>query len=130
MTNNSRSTSSWKVYLFSAIIALAVSFAVIKGYEYTQKDEVTITQVKGVEGKQVLYTADADGNIKPLDFTDTSKEVLDAVVHIKSIQTRSQNMGGARELPDPFKEFFGDMFKGQIPKGACSLNQWWVPALA
>lgn len=117
MTNNSKSTSNWKVYFFSAIIALAVSFAAIKGYEYTQKDEVTITQVKGVEGKQVLYTADSDGNIKPLDFTDTSKEVLDAVVHIKSIQTRTQNMGATRQLPDPFREFFGDMFKGQVPEG-------------
>ncbi|AYN66106.1 Do family serine endopeptidase [Euzebyella marina] len=118
MTNRANTTSSWKVYLFSALIALAVSFAVIKGYQMTQNDEIKITQVSGVDGKHVLYTADDEGNIKPLDFTETSEKVLDAVVHIKSIQTRPQNnMSGARELPDPFKEFFGDMFKNQMPEG-------------
>ena len=71
-----------------------------------------------VPGSHVLYTADNEGNIRPLDFTETSEKVLDAVVHIKSTQTgASYGDKGARELPDPFKEFFGDMFKGQSPNG-------------
>ncbi|MFS4466279.1 Do family serine endopeptidase [Maribacter sp. 2210JD10-5] len=119
MKENSTNKNNWKTYLFSALIALAVSLAVIQ-YNKTSKEEPTaITKVETVPGKQVLYTADADGNITPLDFTDTSEKVLDAVVHIKSTQTSSNyhQQGTPRQLPDPFKEFFGDMFKGQSPQG-------------
>ena len=48
----------------------------------------------------------------PVDFTVTAKKVLDAVVHIRS----TQGSGGAnddrqlQQLPDLFKEFFGDRF--------------------
>lgn len=118
MTTKANITQGWKIYLFSALVALVVSFAVIKGYQMNQGKNIHITQVEGVKGKHVLYTADDEGNIKPLDFTDTSQKVLDAVVHIKSIRTREQgSMGSTRQLPDPFREFFGDMFKNQIPDG-------------
>lgn len=106
-------------YLFSALIALTVSLGVVGGQQYLSQDENNVPivkTVKGVEGKNVLYTADKEGNITPLDFTDTSEKVLDAVVHIKA--TQSSPMGGGqdtpRELPDPFKQFFGDRF--QMPE--------------
>lgn len=103
--------------MFSALIALVVSLVVLAVSQKLNEKPVTLIQKEGVQGKQVLYTADKDGNITPLDFTKTTTKVLDAVVHIKSIQT-STSFGnqGARELPDPFKEFFGDMFKGQSPQ--------------
>ena len=113
-----RNNSTWRMYFLSGLIALTVSLSVI-GFTKLQGEETSaITQVVEVPGKRVLYTADEEGNIKPLDFTETTDKVLDAVVHIRSTQTRSQNgLGEARQLPDPFKEFFGDMFKGQIPEG-------------
>ncbi|NNE75680.1 MAG: Do family serine endopeptidase [Pricia sp.] len=118
MTNNVSTIRGWKIYLFSAVIALVVSFGVIGGYQLIKDNPVTIQQVSGVQGQRVLYTADNEGNIKPLDFTETSKKVLDAVVHIKSTQSSPHGrIGDTRELPDPFKEFFGDRFKGQIPEG-------------
>lgn len=72
--------------------------------------------VKGVEGKNVLYTADEEGNITPLDFTNTSEKVMYAVVHIKATQTSlmAGDQGMPRELPDPFKQFFGHRF--QMPE--------------
>ncbi|PKA98319.1 Do/DeqQ family serine protease [Flavobacteriaceae bacterium MAR_2009_75] len=117
MTNNKKTLQGWRIYLFSALIALGVSFAVVKGSQLAKDDSANITKVSGVQGQHALFTADNEGNIKPLDFTDTSEKVLDAVVHIKSIHTRAQNNGNARELPDPFREFFGDMFKNQVPQG-------------
>ncbi|WP_209401149.1 Do family serine endopeptidase [Pseudozobellia sp. WGM2] len=117
MTNNRKTVQGWRIYLFSALIALGVSFAVVKGSQLTKDESANITKVSGLQGQHALFTADNEGNIKPLDFTDTSEKVLDAVVHIKSIQTRAQNNGSARELPDPFREFFGDMFKNQVPQG-------------
>ena len=121
MESNTKTKSSgaWKMYFFSALIALAVSYGVIEfNKQTTTKGLPGVTVVDSVPGSHVLYTADNEGNIKPLDFTETSKKVLDAVVHIKSTQTGSfYGNQRARELPDPFKEFFGDMFKGQSPEG-------------
>jgi len=115
---------SRRTYFFSALIALVVSLGVMGGQNYLFKKGNEAVIVKTVDndlGKPVLYTADKDGNITPLDFTDTSKKVLDAVVHIKATQMAPENgmQGIPRELPDPFKQFFGDRFKmpeGQMPQ--------------
>lgn len=118
MKPKTKSSNAWKMYFFSALIALAVSYGVIEFNKQTTKESSGVTVVDSVPGSHVLYTADNEGNIKPLDFTETSKKVLDAVVHIKSTQTGAfYGNQKARELPDPFKEFFGDMFKGQSPEG-------------
>lgn len=114
-----KKNSSTKMYFFSALIALTVSVGVIGGQKYlsnSTNESVLISKVDGVQGKQVLYTADKEGNITPLDFTDTTEKVLDAVVHIKATQSApSGSQMAPRELPDPFKQFFGDRF--QMPEG-------------
>ena len=107
-------------YLFSGLVALTVSAGVLGGHHYVTKDDnkaVVVKTVAGTNAQNVLYTADKDGNITPLDFTDTSEKVLDAVVHIKATQNDSHGsvQGMPRELPDPFKQFFGDRF--QMPEG-------------
>jgi len=112
-----KNSGAWKVYLFSALIALTISYGVLKLNKTPEKQTKSVTVVDTVPSKNVLYTADSDGNIKPLDFTDTSKKVLDAVVHIKSTQTSSMGNQGGQQVPDPLREFFGDMFKGQSPQG-------------
>jgi len=124
MTNKTNTQKGWKIYGFSALIALVISFGVIGGYEYLKEEPVTIQQVSGLQGQHVLYTADNDGNLKPLDFTNTTEKVLDAVVHIKSTHTRrdgNMQQFEYRQLPDPFRDFFGDMFKNspqqQLPEG-------------
>ena len=122
MKKNGNSQKAWKMYFFSAFIALVVSFGVITGNQWLQDEPVTIQKVNGVQGQHVLYTADDDGNIKPLDFTNTTDKVLDAVVHIKSMRTMGNGNTGQfeyRQLPDPFRDFFGDMFKNspQSPEG-------------
>lgn len=118
MESNTKNKSAWKVYLLSALIAIVASYGVIEFNKEKTKPSTGVTVVDSVPGSHVLYTADNEGNIKPLDFTETSEKVLDAVVHIKSTQSGSAyGNRGARELPDPFKEFFGDMFKGQSPEG-------------
>lgn len=122
MTTSKRIQKPWKIYFFSALIALVVSAGVIGAGQWFKRDEVTLQQVSGVQSQNVLYTADKEGNIKPLDFTETTTKVIDAVVHIKATQTRTDgNVQGFeyRQLPDPFRDFFGDMFKGspEMPEG-------------
>uniref|UniRef100_UPI00262C42EF trypsin-like peptidase domain-containing protein n=1 Tax=uncultured Eudoraea sp. TaxID=1035614 RepID=UPI00262C42EF len=52
----------------------------------------------------------------PVDFTETAKKVLDAVVHIRSLQTSMSDNSDRLppDLPDLFRDFFGDRF--QMPE--------------
>lgn len=54
-----------------------------------------------------------EGKGGPVDFTETAKKVLDAVVHIRSTQTSpNENTDNQlRELPEFFRDFFGDRFQ-------------------
>lgn len=102
-----------KSNIMSAFIALLVSALVVGGYHFSQEKSTSKAIVQVVEGNDahMLYTKNSEGEITPLDFTETTEKVLDGVVHIKSIGTRSaspQRGQGYRELPDPFKEFFKD----------------------
>lgn len=109
MKKNENHTEGKRIYWYSALIALVVSLMVVAGYQYFQDEPITIQHLDSTPGKQVLYTADKEGNIQPLDFTGTSKKVLDAVVHVTS--THNSGYGPMqnfdyRQLPDPFREFF------------------------
>ena len=100
-----------KSVFISAIVSLVISFGVIGGYHYFGKEEVAIKHVNAAIGHKILYAANVDGEITPLDFTKTTEKVLDAVVHIsakKMMPAGSNQMFQYRELPDPFREFFGE----------------------
>ncbi|MFC4635008.1 Do family serine endopeptidase [Dokdonia ponticola] len=104
-------------YIFSALIALVISASVVGGYHYFEKSEVQLDPVAITTPTQkVLYAANEDGEITPLDFTKTTEKVLDAVVHIQA----KRKYGSAnrayqyRQLPDPFRDFFGDSPFGQF----------------
>ena len=53
---------------------------------------------------------DQEGNAVPLNFTEIARMRMDAVVHISSMQEVSAPQGGYQQLPDPFRDFFGDEF--------------------
>jgi len=109
MKNKEMHTARRHTNLYSALIALIVSLMVVGGYQYFRDEPITIKHLDSTPGNKVMYTADKEGNIQPLDFTGTSRKVLDAVVHV----TSTHNSGSApmqgfdyRQLPDPFREFF------------------------
>lgn len=106
-----------RTILISTMVSLMISFGVIGGYQYFGKKEVAIRHVDRNSSQKVLYAANANGEITPLDFTRTTAKVLDAVVHIsakKMMPAGSNNMLQYRELPDPFREFFGESPFGQF----------------
>jgi len=106
-----------RTVIISAIVSLVISLGVIGGYHYFGKEEVAIKHVNTANGHKVLYAANAEGEITPLDFTKTTEKVLDAVVHIsakKMIPAGSNKMFQYRELPDPFRDFFGESPFGQF----------------
>jgi len=116
---------------YSGLMALFVTVASLLMYHFMflEQGTVRIEHINSTPGKQALLTLDDDGKVVPLDFTKTADEVVQAVVHIKSTQTF--NRGTARkiprtqqpQLPDPFRDFFGDndsfkpFFRFETPRG-------------
>jgi len=108
-----------KQYIISGIIALTISVgAIVVVPELVPgAKRVKIEHVNGAPAKGALYTVDENNEIVPLDFTAVSEKVMDAVVHIKSTQTSNYSARGPqqyRQLPDPFRDFFGDDFFRQF----------------
>ena len=54
------------------------------------------------------YSVLKNGENTPLKFTEVSKKVMDAVVHIKSTQLQAQQ--NDKSSPSPFRDFFQDDF--------------------
>ncbi len=103
---------------FKSIVASILGMILCIGvYHYTisnRENTIKIEHITSPNGKSAVMTLDDDGKIKPLTFTNTVDNVLDAVVHIKNTQTSDaipQNRNSIpRNLPDPFKEFFGPQY--------------------
>lgn len=102
-----------KTYFISAIIAFVVSLTVISGFNYLNPNKENLSKVTNTTNDKVntkvLYAANTEGEIVPLDFTKTTDKVLDAVVHIQ-VKKKNPYQGNRsyqyRQLPDPFREFF------------------------
>ena len=102
-----------RTLLYSALVAFLVTAATLGVFSWFQQNSrtVKIEHIDGSAAKGVSWTVDEDGEVVPLDFTKTAEEVVKAVVHIKSTQTVSGREGDPqafRQLPDPFREFFGN----------------------
>lgn len=86
--------------------ALTIAVFLLTGMN---KHELTLTSDSVVApAHRAVYTVKENGELAPLDFTGVSKEVMNSVVHIRSIHKVS-----AREQSnyfDPFGDPFGDDF--------------------
>ena len=97
----------YKIPVLSAILGSAITLVLFVAFNLNEPEIPRIAQLPDSPSTNVLYTANADGEVVPLDFTDISKQLMDAVVHINSVQEVQQSAGpDLRQLPDPFREFF------------------------
>lgn len=115
--------------VFSGLIALVVSLGTIGAFQLMNGGEraIRIEHIESSPARGVLMSVDENGAITPLNFTETAAKVVDAVVHIKSTQTieaRRQEPRGYRQMPDPFRDFFGErgnpfeeFFRFEQPRG-------------
>ena len=100
MEKNRLSQAS-RVYLITALIALVVSLSVVAlGYQGIS-DDVRLSRVVTTSEKPVRYTTDTSGDLIPRDFTETSRKVLDALVHITSRGSQPY----MREYRQPFRRY-------------------------
>jgi Do/DeqQ family serine protease len=108
-----------KNYIITGIIALSISLGVfwIAPQIFPGAKTLRIEHVDGTPTRGAVFTLDGNDEIVPLDFTEVADKVMDAVVHIKSTQTESyaaRSPEEYRNIPDPFREFFGDDFFDQF----------------
>ena len=116
-----------KMLLYSALVAFLVTGTTLGVFSWFQQNNrtVKIEHINGSPAQSVGWTVNEDGETVPLDFTKTAEKVINAVVHIKSTQTfsgRQESPNALRQLPDPFREFFGDpegspFFRFENPRG-------------
>ena len=103
-----------KQLFFSALIALIVSLSSIGIFNWFNESDKTvkIEHINKTPSKSALFSLNDDGETTVLDFNKTAGKVLDGVVHIKSTHVYSGNTQNFqyRNIPDPFKDLFGDGF--------------------
>ncbi len=105
-----------RTLIFSGLIALAVSLATTGVFSLVKSESKTvkIEHVSGTPSKSAVFTLDDNNELIPLDFTKTADKVIDGVVNIKSTHIYAPNRKPPyqqRDLPDPFRDFFGDEFE-------------------
>lgn len=97
----------FKTPLLAGITGSVITLVIIWVFSLTEADTSFITELQDQPSAPVVYTTNQDGEQVSLDFTDISRELMSAVVHISSIQEVEQGFGrGFEQLPDPFREFF------------------------
>ena len=105
-----------KEYLLSGLIALVISTSTFGLFYWNQAhgEKIQIEHINSTPATKAVYTLNNEGEAIPLDFTQSAEKVMDAVVHIKSTQTYKNPVNnsprGRQQLPDPFRDFFGDGF--------------------
>jgi Do/DeqQ family serine protease len=105
-----------KQYIYSGLIALVVSlscFGIIRLFNNPEQT-VKIEHIDKTPSSKTVYTLDAENNIISLDFTRTAEDVVNSVVHIKSTRLYDNDRNPNyefRNIPDPFRDFFGDEFE-------------------
>ncbi|HLT71883.1 MAG TPA: Do family serine endopeptidase [Cyclobacteriaceae bacterium] len=92
-------------FLLAAVLGSAIT---VGTYEFIDKDSkgVQLDFSSGVPASHVAYHVNEDGEVVPLDFTETAEKVTSAVVHIRSTKSAT-SASQETQYPNPFREFFG-----------------------
>ncbi|MBN1413850.1 MAG: Do family serine endopeptidase [Bacteroidales bacterium] len=92
--------------------ALTIGFFMAAGIN-KKATEPFLKSLNAIPAHNVVYSVKEDGEIVPLEFTEVSKQVMDAVVHVKTsrkISTRNQGFYFPQFPSDPFSDDFFRFF--------------------
>ena len=70
--------------VIASILGSALTIGVFVFTGLNKKEVFTSYKNTSVPVKNALFTVNGKGEIVPIDFTEVSKKVMDAVVHIKT----------------------------------------------
>lgn len=91
----------------AALTGSIISILILLLFTPVNTKTVQIEHIPGIPLKNAIYTTDNEGNIRPLDFTEASKRVMEAVVNIRCIQKNNEE---SEEIPGELKNFFDEDF--------------------
>jgi len=94
--------------VISAVLGSALTLASFLLFDLDRSQQVKVQHVSGAPVIGAAYTVNEEGEVVPLEFTEVAKNVMPAVVHIKSTQMRRIAGDRDRSIPDPFRQFFDD----------------------
>jgi Do/DeqQ family serine protease len=95
--------------LLAAFLGSAIMYGVVRVFDGDAK-AVRIEHVNAPASVGVAYTTDERGEMVPLDFTEASEKVMDAVVNIRV----TSNVYPSQQVPsNPFDFFFSPPNQGQ-----------------
>jgi Do/DeqQ family serine protease len=108
--------------LVSMVVAASLGGAItLATYKMLDMDTRNVVFYKQSESdKNYALVAESGVADSPYDFSVTAEKVTPAVVHIKSKVAAQSGMGGRQQVPDMFREFFGDQFGDMQPRESAS----------
>ncbi len=112
--------------IVASIFGSALTIGAFKLMDSDNSKHFKIEHVSGSPVVGAVYSVNSDGKAVPLDFTGVAKEVMPAVVHIKSTQIREVDpryQGQQDEFRDFFRQFFGPQRGYSIPNSGGRMQQ-------
>lgn len=108
--------------LVSMVVAASLGGAItLATYKVLDMDTRNVVFYKqGENEKSYNLVAESSTSDSPYDFSVTAEKVTPAVVHIKSKMSAQGGIGGRQQVPDMFREFFGDQFGEMQPRESAS----------
>lgn len=96
------------VIILSAMLGSAFTMGLFKAFDNTDKQVLKIEHHSALPTVQSKYPTSMD--TPSLDFTEAAARVMPGVVHIKSTMLSGNRSRQQMQIPDAFREFFGDEF--------------------
>jgi Do/DeqQ family serine protease len=96
------------ITVFAAVIASLITLA---SYTYFVEDSRIFQVDETTKPAFVNYVEDRSATMAPFDFTAAAEKVTPAVVHITSVQQSASASNDMEQIPEFFRDFFGDQFR-------------------
>ncbi len=93
--------------VFAAVFASVITLV---AYTYFVKDDRVFQVDSTNEPAFVNYVTEPSSTMAPFDFTAAAEKVTPAVVHITSVQQSASASNNMEQIPEFFRDFFGDRF--------------------
>ncbi len=104
------------LFILASVLGSALTIGTYNLFDKKSEQSFKIEHISDTPVVGAAYTVDSDGEIVPLEFTGVAKNVMPAVVHIKSTQLQKTNQGQDVMGDDIFEYFFGPNFRYQSPQ--------------
>ena len=101
--------------VLAAVMGSALTVASFQWLDNDNSNGVKLEYASSVPASKVAYTVNAKGEAVPLDFTAAAEKVMPAVVHIRSSVETPRRSQEQQEIPEAFRDFFGDRFQFPNP---------------